>query len=156
MSTSPSHEAYPRASMHANLTPPLPLLSFLGPAYWENFFTGRAAHRVLLDTHPYYVYTDQEKRMKDSGRLREVCAKESIFKRSQKYYPTIAGEWSVNGPNGDRGSDRDLPRAPVSFPDGPKYPYSKRYMAFMARNYAVQTATYEKGAGWIFWAVSGA
>lgn len=76
--------------------------------------------------------------------------------QSTDNYPTIAGEWSVNGPNGDKASDRDLPNAPFKFPDGPAYPYSKRYMAFMARNYAVQTATFEKGSGWMFWAVSGA
>lgn len=91
--------------------------------------------------------------MKDSQRLSEVCAKEDVFTRSQQSYPTIAGEWSLSGPNGDRASDRDLPHAPFDFPDGPDYPYSKRYMAFMARNFAVQTATYEKGAGWIHWSV---
>lgn len=131
------------------------LLSFLGPLHWGGFFTGTPARRVLLDTHPYFVYSDQEKQTKDSGRLREVCKMEGMLQQSQKNYPTIAGEWAVNGPNGDRASDRDLPRAPVSFPDGPAYPYSKKYMAFMARNYAVQTATFEKAGGWIFWAVSG-
>ena len=34
---------------------------FLGPAYWENFFTGRKAKRVLLDTHQYFVYTNEQK-----------------------------------------------------------------------------------------------
>jgi glucan 1,3-beta-glucosidase len=125
---------------------------FLGPAYWENFFTGRATHRVLLDTHPYFVYTDAEKKMKDSRRLREMCAKESVFQRSQQFYPTIAGEWSVSGPNGDRSSDRNLPNGPVSFPDGPNYPYSYGYMNFMSYSFNVQRATYEKGSGWIFWA----
>jgi hypothetical protein len=131
------------------------LSSFLGPLHWEGFFTGTKAHRVLLDTHPYFVYSDQEKQIGDSARLREVCAMEDTMRQSKENYPTIAGEWSVNGPNGDRASDRDLPTGPVSFPDGPSYPYSKKYMAFMARNYAVQTATFEKGSGWIFWAVSG-
>ncbi|UZJ56272.1 hypothetical protein CBS101457_005592 [Exobasidium rhododendri] len=125
---------------------------FLGPLHWEGFFTGTPSNRVLLDTHPYFVYSAQEKVIGDAARLKEVCALESTMTQSNANYPTIAGEWSVNGPNGDLASDRDLSDAPFTFPDGPAYPYSKKYMAFMAQNYAVQTATFEKGAGWIFWA----
>ena len=88
-----------------------------------------------MDTHPYFVYTSAEKKAKDSERLREVCAKEDVFTRSLNFYPTIAGEMSISGPNGDLSSDRDLPHAPFDFPDGPDYPYSKKYMAFMARNF---------------------
>ncbi|PWN92953.1 glycoside hydrolase [Acaromyces ingoldii] len=126
--------------------------AFLGLKYWEGFFSERASHRVLLDTHPYYVYGDAEKKKKDSARLREVCAKESQFTRSQGYYPTIAGEIGVNGPNGDRASDRDLAKGPVHFPSGPDYPYSVKYMAFMARNFRTQQYVYEKASGWMVWA----
>ncbi|EPQ29625.1 uncharacterized protein PFL1_02844 [Pseudozyma flocculosa PF-1] len=125
--------------------------AFQGLQYWQNFWTGRARHRVLLDTHPYFVYSDEQKRKKDIARLQEVCDLESSFVQSQKYYPSIAGEFGVNGPSGDRASDRDLPVGPVKFPRGPDYPYSVKYMAFMARNFRTQQYVYEKGAGWIMW-----
>lgn len=125
--------------------------AFQGLQYWQNFWTGRARHRVLLDTHPYFVYTPQQKAKKDIARLQEVCDLTGSFVQSQKFYPSIAGEWGINGPNGDRAQDRDLPVGPVKFPAGPAYPYSVKYMAFMARNFRTQQEVYEKGAGWIMW-----
>ncbi|KAN0059734.1 hypothetical protein ACQY0O_008306 [Thecaphora frezii] len=125
--------------------------AFQGLQYWQNFWTGRARHRVLLDTHPYFVYSDAQKAKKDKARLQEVCDLQASFVQSQKYYPSIAGEFGVNGPNGDRAQDRDLPVGPVKFPQGPAYPYSVKYMAFMARNFRTQQYIYEKGAGWIMW-----
>ncbi|TKY85253.1 hypothetical protein EX895_006333 [Sporisorium graminicola] len=125
--------------------------AFQGLQYWQNFWTGRARHRVLLDTHPYFVYSDWEHSATDTQRLQEVCNLTSSFEQSQKYYPSIAGEWAVNGPNGDRAADRDLPVGPVKFPSGPDYPYSVKYMAFMARNFRTQQWVFEQGGGWIFW-----
>ena len=125
--------------------------AFQGLQYWQNFWTGRARHRVLLDTHPYFVYSDWEHQATDTQRLQEVCNLLGSFEQSQQYYPSIAGEWAVNGPNGDRAADRDLPVGPVKFPAGPDYPYSVKYMAFMARNFRTQQWVFEQGGGWIFW-----
>ncbi|PWZ00878.1 glycoside hydrolase [Testicularia cyperi] len=125
--------------------------AFQGLQYWQNFWTGRARHRVLLDTHPYFVYSDAEKKMKDTARLQEVCDLLPSFRKSQQYYPSIAGEFGVNGPSGDRAADRNLPVGPVKFPSGPSYPYSVKYMAFMARNFRTQQYVYEQGGGWIMW-----
>lgn len=104
---------------------------FLTPSYWENFFTEEQRKRTVLDTHPYYVYSPEQKAAKDSARLREVCSAASTFRQSQSFYPTIAGEMAPSGPNGDRGRDRDLSVGPVKFPagQGPKnggYDYSVR------------------------------
>ncbi|PWN50344.1 glycoside hydrolase [Violaceomyces palustris] len=126
--------------------------AFQGLKYWQNFWTGRARHRVLLDTHPYFVYTDSDKAKKDVARLQEVCDMKGSFITSERYYPSIAGEFGINGPNGDRASDRDLPVGPVKFPAGRDYPYSVKYMAFMARNFRTQQHVYESGSGWIMWA----
>lgn len=125
--------------------------AFQGLQYWQNFWTGRARHRVLLDTHPYFVYSDWEHQATDSQRLQEACNLTSSFETSQKYYPSIAGEFGINGPNGDRAADRDLPVGPIKFPAGPNYPYSVKYMAFMARNFKTQQWIYEQGGGWIQW-----
>ncbi|GAC72911.1 hypothetical protein PANT_7c00332 [Moesziomyces antarcticus T-34] len=125
--------------------------AFQGLQYWQNFWTGRARHRVLLDTHPYFVYSDWEHQATDTQRLQEACNLVGSFQQSQKYYPSIAGEWGINGPNGDRAQDRDLPVGPVKFPAGPAYPYSVKYMAFMARNFRTQQYIFEQGGGWIMW-----
>ena len=111
---------------------------FQGLQYWQNFWTGRARHRVLLDTHPYFVYSTWEHQATDTQRLQEACNLVGSFEKSQQYYPSIAGEFGINGPNGDRAQDRDLPVGPVKFPSGPNYPYSVKYMAFMARNFRTQ------------------
>ncbi|SNX82241.1 related to SPR1 - exo-1,3-beta-glucanase precursor [Melanopsichium pennsylvanicum] len=124
---------------------------FQGLQYWQNFWTGRARKRVLLDTHPYFVYSDWEHNATDTQRLQEACNLVGSFQKSQQYYPSIAGEWNVNGPNGDVAKDRDLPVGPIKFPSGPSYPYSVKYMAFMARNFKTQQWIYEQGGGWIHW-----
>lgn len=124
---------------------------FQGLQYWQNFWTGRARHRVLLDTHPYFVYSDWQHKATDTQRLQQACQLVDSFAQSQKYYPSIAGEWNVNGPNGDRAADRDLPVGPIKFPAGPSYPYSVKYMAFMARNFKTQQFIFEQGGGWIQW-----
>ncbi|PWN44986.1 glycoside hydrolase [Ceraceosorus guamensis] len=124
---------------------------FLGPKYWEGFFTPNQAKRTILDVHDYFVYGDAQKNKKDIARIRDVCALEGQITRSQGFYPTVVGEMAFNGPSGDRASDRNLPVGPVKFPSGPNYPYSVRYMAFMARNSATQRYVFEKGSGWIAW-----
>jgi glucan 1,3-beta-glucosidase len=98
---------------------------FLGLGYWQNFWTGSNRDRVLLDKHPYFVYSDAEKKMKDTARLKEACALSNEIYNSNQYYPSIMGEWSTSGPNGDNGNDRDFPvdQSPVQFPAGPDYPY---------------------------------
>ena len=70
---------------------------FQGLQYWQDFWSGIGRHRVLLDTHPYFVYSDYEKRSKDKARLKEVCDLADSFTQSQKYYPSIAGEMASNG-----------------------------------------------------------
>lgn len=100
--------------------------AFKGLQYWQNFWTGRGRHRVVLDTHPYFVYSDADKKAKDSVRLQEVCNLKGSFVQSEKYYPSVAGEWSVSGPNGDRASDRDLPHGPVRFLPRPDNDVSAR------------------------------
>ncbi|PWN95566.1 glycoside hydrolase, partial [Tilletiopsis washingtonensis] len=123
---------------------------FITPGAWENFFSKKKRERTLLDTHPYFVYTDEQKRMKDSERLAEVCSLLPVFAASQLQYATIAGEMAFNGPSGDRPEDRDLPVGPVKFPRGRDYPFSVKYMAFMARNSAVQRHVFETaGSGWL-------
>ena len=125
--------------------------AFQGLQYWQNFWTGRARHRVLLDTHPYFVYSDWEHQATDTQRLQEACNLVGSFEKSQQYYPSIAGEFGINGPNGDRAQDRDLPVGPIKFPAGPNYPYSVKYMAFMARNFKTQQWIFEQGGGWMMW-----
>ena len=121
---------------------------FLGLGYWQDFWQGHNRDRVLLDKHPYFVYSDQQKREQDTGRLREVCNLSGEIYASTQNYPSIMGEWSISGPNGDNGNDRGFPadQSPVKFPPGPAYPYSVDYMVFMSRNYATQVQTYEYNA----------
>lgn len=70
---------------------------FQGLQYWQDFWTGDARARVLLDTHPYFVYSDYEKSAQDKARLKEVCDLADSFTQSQQYYPSIAGEMACNG-----------------------------------------------------------
>ncbi|KDN42071.1 glycoside hydrolase family 5 protein [Tilletiaria anomala UBC 951] len=153
-----AHEAIAHPNRDKSVSSNLTMVAhdgFLGLGYWANFWTGSNRDRVLLDKHPYFVYSDQQKQEKDTARLREVCALSDEIWNSNQLYPSIMGEWSTSGPNGDKSDDRDFPvnQSPVQFPSGPNYPYSQQYMVFLSRNWATQVQTYEyNAAGWVYWA----
>ncbi|CAD6888979.1 unnamed protein product [Tilletia controversa] len=124
-----------------------------GLAYWQNFYNAQQSERVIMDAHPYFVYGPQEVNASDSFRLNEVCQYGTKISQSQRFYPTVAGEWSIGAPNGDNFPVlRDLPASDqVIFPYTNKYPFTQRYMQFLAINFRAQQQVFEEGTGWMFW-----
>ncbi|KAE8228181.1 hypothetical protein CF326_g6898 [Tilletia indica] len=124
-----------------------------GLSYWQSFYNQTQSERVMMDAHPYFVYGPQETNSTDSFRLDEVCQYGLKITQSQRYYPTVAGEWSIGAPNGDNiPALRDLPNSDqVIFPYTNKYPFTQRYMQFLAINFRAQQQVYEEGSGWMFW-----
>ncbi|KAK0533127.1 hypothetical protein OC834_002348 [Tilletia horrida] len=122
-----------------------------GLAYWEKFYNQTQAQRVIMDCHPYFVYSDQEKSSKDTFRLNEVCQYGANINRSMNFYPTVAGEWTIGAPQGDNiPSLRDLPVTDaVTFKSGS--PFTAKYMQFLAVNFRAQQQIFEAGSGWLFW-----
>lgn len=76
--------------------------------------------------------------MPDSGRIREMCDLRKVYRRSKKYYVTVAGEMTTASPKGDNGKFRDLPDK-FGFKDDRKAPYSKEY-----RNWLVSSGGLER------------
>ncbi|CAO1614152.1 unnamed protein product [Parajaminaea phylloscopi] len=123
--------------------------AFVTPSYWSSYFSADDAQRTILDTHQYYIYTDEEHSMSDSDRIREVCNTRSVMRNSKKHYVSVVGEFTLAAPQGDNGQHRDLPRK-FSFSNDDVY--SKAYKNFLAFNFRVQQAVFEQGNGWIMWA----
>ncbi|KAK0553802.1 hypothetical protein OC845_001092 [Tilletia horrida] len=125
-----------------------------GLSYWQNWWNQTQAKRVIMDAHPYFVYGPQEMNATDTFRLQEVCQYGIGMSQSQGFYPTVAGEWSIGAPSGDNNvSLRTLPNTDqVIFPYGSgKYPFSQKYMQFLAVNFRTQQEVFEQGSGWMFW-----
>lgn len=128
--------------------------AFITPQAWNNYYSASDAKRVILDTHQYFIYTDAEHDADDSARIREVCALRGPLSSTAQHYATIVGEMCVVAPLGDNGQHRDLPAGKFHFTKpADQYPFSKRYMAFLAWNFRTQQAVFEQsGNGWIAWA----
>ncbi|CAO1633379.1 unnamed protein product [Sympodiomycopsis kandeliae] len=125
--------------------------AFVTPGYWADYFNDNDKTRTILDTHPYFVYSDYEKNANDRQRVREVCQMRDSLSQSKDRYITVAGEISTSSPKGDNGQGRNLPKGKINIPGGGKY--SDDYHYFLAFNFRVQQHVFEtSGNGWIYWA----
>lgn len=112
--------------------------AFVTPSYWSDYFSGSDAQRAILDTHQYYIYTDKEHNLPDSGRIAEVCGTRSVMRNSKKSYVTVVGEFTLSAPQGDNGRHRDLPEK-FSFDNDNRF--SRKYKNFLVSEWAVLDAS---------------
>lgn len=127
--------------------------AFLTPGHWANYFSKGDKTRAILDTHPYFVYSDYERNANDKQRVQEVCdMRDSLSSSVKNGYITVAGEMSTSSPKGDNGQGRNLPKNKINIPrNGGKYSYDYHY--FLAYNFRTQQHVFETaGSGWIYWA----
>ncbi|CAD6900255.1 unnamed protein product [Tilletia controversa] len=87
-----------------------PVQNLVNTYYLWNFNNAQQSEPVITDAHPYFVYAPQEVDASDTFRLCEVCQYGTKISQSQRYYPTVAAEWSIGAPNRDNFPVlRDLP-----------------------------------------------
>ncbi|MGC9943831.1 MAG: cellulase family glycosylhydrolase [Verrucomicrobiota bacterium] len=69
------------------------------PDQWANFMSGPDYHNVILDTHMYQCFTDEDSQRDIGGQI-EVAAVERKrqLDKMQQELPCIVGEWSLGLP----------------------------------------------------------
>lgn len=64
--------------------------AFQGVGYWSGW--GNDLQSVMVDTHIYYVFDDEQLEQSSSDRISSVCANKQTLAESNKW--AIVGEWS--------------------------------------------------------------
>lgn len=103
---------------------------------WKDFMRGPEYRNVVLDTHFYQCFTDEDNNLDMSGHLMKAIEQRGAeIKEMSEYFPIIIGEWSLGiSPN-----------------------YALRGMNNIqldaaSRAYAAaQLLSYENAFGWYFW-----
>jgi glucan 1,3-beta-glucosidase len=105
------------------------------PDQWANFMSGPDYSNVILDTHMYQCFSDEDKERDISGQI-EVAAVErkNQLDKMQQELPCIVGEWSLGLPEKSFDGLDSLARD-----------------AAMRAFGAAQLVSYETTRGWFFW-----
>jgi glucan 1,3-beta-glucosidase len=105
------------------------------PFAWENFMQAPAFDNVVLDTHLYQCFSNQDKMRTAREQLEFALNRKVALDRMQREeLPTIVGEWSLSLP----------PRAMAGL--------SPLQTTSVTRAYAdTQLLNYEGTHGWFFW-----
>jgi len=105
------------------------------PFAWENFMQAPTFDNVILDTHLYQCFSEQDKVRTAQEQLEFALNRKATLDRMQREeLPTIVGEWSLSLP------DRAM--------DG----LSSLQATSVTRAYAdTQLLNYEGTHGWFFW-----
>jgi len=132
------------------------------PVNYNDYLVSDPFESVLLDHHQYTVFSDGEVAMSDQDRLNTICRKGDEFAGSKPWI--VIGEWSLattdcarwlNGRNIGARYDASYPGSPYvgdcSQKTGDGLNFSSEYKTYLRRFWDVQTQTYERREGWIFW-----
>jgi len=135
--------------------------------YWDGFLTvGTGAWNVLMDTHIYQVFNDQQLEYDWPTHITSACSNAatlSSYNRNNLW--TVVGEWStastdcatyLNGRGvGSRyGGTYDGSAAIGSCTGvtGSYSTFSSQYKTFLRQFWEAQVSAYESGGnGWIYW-----
>lgn len=103
---------------------------------WKDFMQTNEFKNVMLDTHIYHCFTEEDNKMTPSELIETVMTKRMAqIKEMSEYFPIIVGEWSLG--------------------IHPEYTFKELNEAqidALIRAYAsVQTLVYEGVEGWFFW-----
>ncbi|KAK4688993.1 glucan 1,3-beta-glucosidase, partial [Tremellales sp. Uapishka_1] len=118
---------------------------------------------VVLDTHNYQVFNDEQNAWTWDQHLSGICSQASTYAASELWL--VVGEWtlastdcarSLNGRGVGARYDATYPGSPYvgdcQYKSGDGSEFSTEYKTFMRQFYDVQTQTYENnGQGWIHW-----
>lgn len=103
---------------------------------WKDFMQDDYYNNVILDTHMYHVFEDEDKTLDIYDQLRKAAGpRADAIETMSTYFPVIVGEWSL-GLHGDK-------LAAVG---------SKDQQDHALRAFAnTQLLAYGQSAGWYFW-----
>lgn len=103
---------------------------------WKDFMQGDTYNNVILDTHMYHVFEDEDNKLSVLDQIRKAAGpRNTAIKTMSEYFPVMVGEWSL-GLHGDK-------LAAVGTDD-------QQLNALRAFG-STQLVVYGQSAGWFFW-----
>ena len=106
------------------------------PNAWAGFLDGAEYENVVLDTHIYQAYTDEDRKRSPSGHIRRALDRVEELDKIEAQKWTIVGEWS-NAIAWDAVKDLSL-----------------LHRELTTRGYgAAQIMSYETTHGWFYWSL---
>lgn len=163
-------DAYARVRKHTDAIAVVISDKFIDPSNsawastWKGFMT-TGYDAVIEDSHQYTVFSEGQIQMNAQARQDSYCAKASSLQSANRDKWQVVGEWtaaftdcarSLNGRDKGARYDGTFPgvkskKGSCGPKRGPASNFSQGYKDLLARFFAVQKETYEKGSGWIYW-----
>jgi len=133
---------------------------------WKGFMQPPQYDGVILDTHIYQVFSDEENGWSQQQHIKAICDRASGLMDGPPW--VVVGEFSpastdcakyLNGrgvgaryDGTHQGSESDIARSRSCAPKtGSGRAFSKDYKKFLGQFWEAQTITYEKVQGWVQW-----
>ncbi|KDQ06363.1 glycoside hydrolase family 5 protein [Botryobasidium botryosum FD-172 SS1] len=134
--------------------------AFMGVSFWNGFLVPPSAANVLMDTHVYQVFSDDQLSLTNDQHISAACAVgPSLGSYSSRNLWTIVGEWSasptdcatyLNGRGRPARWSSDLGKSCQGL-TGDSTNFSASYKSFLRSYWEAQVTSYEKVNGWIYW-----
>ncbi|TFK47802.1 glycoside hydrolase family 5 protein [Heliocybe sulcata] len=138
---------------------------FLGITDWENFLTAPNAQGVIMDTHQYQVFNNDQLGYSQDEHISSTCAlKDGYSSYVDNNIWMVMGEWTtamtdcatwLNGRNVGARWDGSMNTGQTFGScdgySGDSSTWSSDYKTFMRRFWEAQVDVSEAASGWIFW-----
>ena len=137
---------------------------FEGLSYWKGFMPPPQYQQVVMDTHIYTVFDNNQVAQSNSARLQSICSHRQDIRNNQGNFWTIVGEWTsaptdcakyLNGRGIGARYDGSFPGSnyvgDCSQRTGNGNNFSSSYKNFLKQMFETQVSVYETGSGWIEW-----
>jgi len=134
--------------------------AFMGVGFWNGFLVPPSAQNVLMDTHVYQIFSDDQLKLTNDQHITAACAVgPTLGSYSSRNLWTIVGEWSIpptdcatylNGRGRPARWSTDLGESCQGL-TGDSSNFSAAYKTFLRSYWEAQVTSYEKVNGWIYW-----
>lgn len=135
--------------------------AFENGTYWGDFLT-QGTHDVVMDTHQYQVFTNDELNRTFEGHIAAACNLSAAIELYE--LPVIVGEWStpvtdcalnINGRGIGARWDGTYPGSPFNNScdglSGSVATFSDDYKTFLRQYWEAQVDAFETSYGWLQW-----
>lgn len=132
-------------------------------SYWNGFMQPSDGYSgVIIDTHIYQVFSDDENGWSESQHIQEACNRADGLASAPLW--TVVGEWSLAktdcarylngrgiGARFDGSKEGSSSKGSCAGKSGSGARFTSQYKTFLRKFWEAQIISYEKGQGWIMW-----
>ncbi|KAG8960320.1 exo-1,3-beta-glucanase [Tulasnella sp. 419] len=134
---------------------------FRGVMHYNGFLTPPNAEGVLMDTHSYQIFNNDQMFMTDDDHIKLSCERGgTISGYATTNLWTFVGEWTssptdctrwINGRGVGSDWEQAAPGRDCSKKSGRWQNFDEEYKTFLGRYFEAQVAAFEKSQGWVYW-----